>query len=127
MDWNDNNITDEMLAAYIDGNASEGEKTYIEMMMSESPLLSEAIDVVKDSINYMESFSDMPLEDLFDTPQMDTANGFENPSILSHQMELDGFLLNNEFTNDMDIERIDDVSDGFDNDLTNEQNEIDEL
>lgn len=47
IDWNDN-ITDEMLAAYIDGNADANECSLIEQEISEDSLLSEAVDIVSD-------------------------------------------------------------------------------
>ena len=51
MDWNDNNITDEMLAAYIDGNATPMEAALIADSMQQDDLLAEAIDIVNDSMN----------------------------------------------------------------------------
>lgn len=117
MDWNDNNITDEMLAAYIEGNASEAEKTYIEMLMSDSPLLSEAIDVVKDCVNYMESFSDIPIENMFDMPHREEISSYDDFALLSYQTDLDNLLLNNELLDDIDINGIDDISYNLDNDL----------
>ncbi len=50
MDWNDN-ITDEMLAAYIDGNATPMEAALIANTMQQDDLLAEAIDIVNDSMN----------------------------------------------------------------------------
>lgn len=50
MDWNDN-ITDEMLAAYIDGNATPMEAALIADSMQQDDLLAEAIDIVNDSMN----------------------------------------------------------------------------
>ena len=47
IDWNDN-ITDEMLAAYIDGNADANECSLIEQEISGDSLLSEAVDIVSD-------------------------------------------------------------------------------
>ena len=49
MDWNDNNITDEMLAAYIEGNATPMESALISDTMMHDDMLAEAIDVVIDS------------------------------------------------------------------------------
>lgn len=43
-------ITDEMLAAYIDGNATEYEKLLIDQSLTDNELLSETIDIVNDSI-----------------------------------------------------------------------------
>ena len=54
IDWNDN-ISDEMLAAYIDGNASPMEASMIEDSLQQDDLLSEAIDVVNDSLGMSDS------------------------------------------------------------------------
>lgn len=51
MDWNDNNITDEMLAAYIDGNATPMESALISDRMMHDDMLAEAIDIVNDSMS----------------------------------------------------------------------------
>lgn len=51
MDWNDNNITDEMLAAYIDGNATPMESALISDTMMHDDMLAEAIDIVNDSMS----------------------------------------------------------------------------
>ena len=45
--YNDN-ISDEMLAAYIDGNATEEENSLIEDSISSDEMLSEAIDIIND-------------------------------------------------------------------------------
>ena len=41
-------ISDEMLAAYIDGNATEEENSLIEDSISSDEMLSEAIDIIND-------------------------------------------------------------------------------
>ena len=51
MDWNNNNITDEMLAAYIDGNATPMENALISDTMMHDDMLAEAIDIVNDSLS----------------------------------------------------------------------------
>ncbi len=51
MDWNDNNITDEMLAAYIEGNATPMESALISDTMMHDDMLVEAIDIVNDSLS----------------------------------------------------------------------------
>lgn len=43
------NISDEMLAAYIDGNATESEKSLIENSISDDSMLSEAVDIANDA------------------------------------------------------------------------------
>lgn len=51
IDWNDN-ISDEMLAAYLDGNASMEECSLIQNQMGSDSKLSEVIDIVND-INHL--------------------------------------------------------------------------
>ena len=51
IDWNDN-ISDEMLAAYLDGNASMEECSLIQNQMGSDSILSEVIDIVND-INHL--------------------------------------------------------------------------
>ena len=47
IDWNDN-ISDEMLAAYLDGNANMEECSLIQNQMGNDSMLSEVIDIVND-------------------------------------------------------------------------------
>lgn len=42
-------ISDEMLAAYIDGNSTDEEKTMIENSIQEDSILSEAVDIANDT------------------------------------------------------------------------------
>lgn len=51
IDWNDN-ISDEMLAAYLDGNANMEECSLIQSQMGSDSMLSEVIDIVND-INHL--------------------------------------------------------------------------
>ena len=51
IDWNDN-ISDEMLAAYLDGNSSLEECSLIQNQMGSDSMLSEVIDIVND-INHL--------------------------------------------------------------------------
>lgn len=51
IDWNDN-ISDEMLAAYLDGNANMEECSLIQNQMGSDSMLSEVIDIVND-INHL--------------------------------------------------------------------------
>ena len=46
------NISDEMLAAYIDGNATPKETSMIQNVLGNDELLTEAIDIVNDSISF---------------------------------------------------------------------------
>jgi len=54
------NISDEMLAAYIDGNATEQESTIIESSQNEDTSLDETLDVVRDFISFGE-FEDLDI------------------------------------------------------------------
>lgn len=47
IDWNDN-ISDEVLAAYLDGNANMEECSLIQSQMGSDSMLSEVIDIVND-------------------------------------------------------------------------------
>lgn len=53
MDWNDwsENVSDETLAAFIDGNATAEEVAFIQRNMGHDELLAEAIDVVQDTVS----------------------------------------------------------------------------
>lgn len=51
IDWDDN-ISDEMLAAYLDGNANMEECSLIQSQMGSDSMLSEVIDIVND-INHL--------------------------------------------------------------------------
>ena len=51
IDWDDN-ISDEMLAAYLDGNANMEERSLIQSQMDRDSMLSEVIDIVND-INHL--------------------------------------------------------------------------
>jgi hypothetical protein len=51
IDWNDS-ISDEMLAAYLDGNANIEECSLIQTQMGSDSMLSEVIDIVND-INHL--------------------------------------------------------------------------
>lgn len=58
IDFNDFNgtISDEMLAAYIDGNVTESEKSLIENTLSSDSLLSEAVDIANDTTSFENHF-----------------------------------------------------------------------
>lgn len=49
-------ISDEMLAAYIDGNATESEKSLIENSISDNFMLSETVDVANDAMLFGSDF-----------------------------------------------------------------------
>lgn len=58
IDFNDfnENISDEMLAAYIDGNATPDESSLIESTLGVDNLLSESLDVANDTISFGSNF-----------------------------------------------------------------------
>lgn len=58
IDFNDfnENISDEMLAAYIDGNATENEKSLIENSISDNSMLSEVVDIANDTTSFGSDF-----------------------------------------------------------------------
>lgn len=51
------NISDEMLAAYIDGNTTKSENLSIESSKSEDPMLSEVVDIVNDATSFGSDFN----------------------------------------------------------------------
>lgn len=59
----DDNIPDEMLAAYIDGNATEEEISLIENSIGSDEMLSEVVDVVNDINSFENENSDWSLLD----------------------------------------------------------------
>ena len=66
IDFNNFNeiISDEMLAAYIDGYATDSEKSLIENSISDDSMLSEAVDIANDANSYGSAFGwDFPLND----------------------------------------------------------------
>lgn len=58
IDFNDfnENISDEMLAAYIDGSATENEKSLIENSISDNSMLSEVVDIANDTTSFGSDF-----------------------------------------------------------------------
>ena len=76
IDWNDN-ISDEMLAAYLDGNANMEECSLIQNQMGSDSMLSEVIDIVND-MNHLELT--MTNDNLIMNPMdanMDLSNGMD--------------------------------------------------
>lgn len=58
-DFNDllsSGISDELLAAYIDGNTTESEKVLIENALNDDSMLSEACEIASDSVSFGSSF-----------------------------------------------------------------------
>lgn len=51
------NISDEMLAAYIDGNTTKSENLLIESSKSEDSMLSESVDIVNDATSFGSDFN----------------------------------------------------------------------
>lgn len=51
------NISDEMLAAYIDGNTTESENLLIEISKSDGSMLAEVVDIVNDATSFGSDFN----------------------------------------------------------------------
>lgn len=60
MDWNEH-ISDEALAAFIDGNATAEEAYRIENAMASDEALQECLDIVKDSMPISQSLNNMDI------------------------------------------------------------------
>lgn len=50
------NISDEILAAYIDGNATPEESSFIENALASDSMLSESLDLISDTISFGTNF-----------------------------------------------------------------------
>ena len=114
IDWNDN-ISDEMLAAYLDGNANMEECSLIQNQMGSDSMLSEVIDIVND-MNHLELT--MTNDNLIMNPMdanMDLSNGMD---IISTPL-----LTIPEYNED--ISQFDSFDNGFDGD--NYSNNLDNL
>ena len=51
-DFLNSGISDELLAAYIDGNTTESENALIENALNDDSMLSEACEIVSDSVSF---------------------------------------------------------------------------
>ena len=119
IDWNDN-ISDEMLAAYLDGNANMEECSLIQGQMGSDSMLSEVIDIVND-INQLGlgMNNDNLIMNPMDT-NMDWNNGMD---IISTPLTIpeynDGLSLFDSFDNGFDRDSFDnnDLDKIFDNTL----------
>lgn len=113
IDWNDN-ISDEMLAAYIDGNANMEECSLIQNQMGSDSMLSEVIDIVND-INHFGLT--MGNDNLIMNPMdnnIDLSNGTDiiSTPLLTIPEYNDGFSQFDSFENGFD-------RDSYNNDLDN--------
>ena len=119
IDWNDN-ISDEMLAAYLDGNANMEECSFIQNQMGNNSMLSEVIDIVND-INQLGlgMNNDNLIMNSMDT-NMDWNNGMD---IISTPLTIpeynDGLSQFDSFDNGFDRDSLDnnDLDNIFDNTL----------
>ena len=104
IDWNDN-ISDEMLAAYLDGNSNMEECSLIQDQMGNDSMLSEVIDIVND-INQLGlgMNNDNLIMNSMDT-NMDWNNGMD---IISTPLTIPEY-------ND-DLSQFDSFNNGFDRD-----------
>ena len=113
IDWNDN-ISDEMLAAYLDGNANMEECSLIQNQMGSDSMLSEVIDIVND-INHFGLT--MGNDNLIMNPMdnnIDLSNGTDiiSTPLLTIPEYNDGFSQFDSFENGFD-------RDSYNNDLDN--------
>lgn len=113
IDWNDN-ISDEMLAAYLDGNANMEECSLIQNQMGSDSMLSEVIDIVND-INHLglTMGNDNLIMNLMDA-NMDWNNGID---IITPLLTIPEY-------ND-DLPQFDSFNNGFDRD--NYNNDLDNI
>ena len=113
IDWNDN-ISDEILAAYLDGNANMEECSLIQNQMGSDSMLSEVIDIVND-INHLglTMGNDNLIMNSMDA-NMDWDSGMDIISSPLHTIPEynDGFSLFDSFENGFD-------GDSYNNDLDN--------
>ena len=120
IDWSDN-ISDEMLAAYLDGNANMEECSLIQNQMGNDSLLSEVIDIVND-INQLGlgMNNDNLIMNSMDT-NMDWNNGMDiiSTPVLTIPEYNDGLSQFDSFDNGFDRESFDnnDLDNIFDNTL----------
>lgn len=114
IDWNDN-ISDEMLAAYLDGNANMEECSLIQPLMGNDSMLSEVIDIVND-INQLGlgMYNDNLIMNPMDV-NMDWNNGMD---IISTPLTITEY-------ND-DLSQFDSFDNGFDRDIFN-NNDLDNI
>ena len=83
------NVSDEMLAAYIDGNATPEESSTIQNALSNDELLAEAIDVVNDTMYFSNSVeetetSSSGISELMQSSFVGLNNNFSLESIGEH-------------------------------------------
>ena len=113
IDWNDY-ISDEMLAAYLDGNANMEECSLIQSQIGSDSMLSEVIDIVND-INHLglTMGNDNLIMNSMDA-NMDWDSGMDIISSPLHTIPEynDGFSLFDSFENGFD-------GDSYNNDLDN--------
>ena len=120
IDWNDN-ISDEMLAAYLDGNANMEECSLIQSQMGSDSMLSEVIDIVND-INQLGlgMYNDNLIMNPMDA-NMDWNNGMDITStqLLTIPEYNDGLSQFDSFDNGFDRDSFDnnDLDNIFDNTL----------
>ena len=120
IDWSDN-ISDEMLAAYLDGNANMEECSLIQNQMGNDSMLSEVIDIVND-INQLGlgMNNDNLIMNPMDT-NMDWNNGMDiiSTPVLTIPEYNDGLSQFDSFDNGFDRESFDnnDLDNIFDNTL----------
>lgn len=92
-------ISDEMLAAYIDGNSTENETLLIEKSLKEDSLLSEIVDIahdsqfIKDSIGWDDSKFEQ-LDEITVLPEFPDNNSEETEDIIINNIKLEHMKYN---------------------------------
>lgn len=128
----DNGISDELLAAYIDGNTTKSENVLIENALNGDSMLSEVCEIASDSVSFGEKrewdiyngdygFLEMGLPPIVDTLEMVSQNQDYELSF-DHDNELfgsDSYLSSNDLYGDKDKMDFDDTLMSSDLDDTN--------
>lgn len=131
-DFLDNGISDELLAAYIDGNTTKSENALIENALNGDSMLSEVCEIASDSVSFGEKtdwdiynddygFLEMGLPPIVDALEMVSQNqdyglSFDNDNELFGS---DSYLSSNDLYGDNDKMGFDDTLMSSDLDDTN--------
>ena len=116
----DENIPDEMLAAYIDGNATEEENSRVEIAISYDETLLEATELVNDFNSFVSNDDMLAMEDSLNADEI-SVEFFQDDIVVAvaasepSEIDFDFPLSNAEVTNndlpDMFNETVEDIND----------------
>lgn len=91
----DDNISDEMLAAYIDGNSTDEESSLIENTLDKDSMFSETFDIVQDSVLFGSAFTGNISDESLEFLEL-------HPSKVMEESDFDNIKASNdEMVNDM--------------------------